>query len=44
MSLDLFLNRLAAYSVQTKEDEEHALKEMLQELILFSTRAAISRL
>lgn len=36
MSLDLFLNRLTTYSIRTKEDEEHALKEMLQELILFS--------
>jgi predicted nucleotidyltransferase component of viral defense system len=36
MSVDLIRERLATYHLMTREDEEHALKEMLQEILLFA--------
>ncbi|MCK4608314.1 MAG: nucleotidyl transferase AbiEii/AbiGii toxin family protein [Gammaproteobacteria bacterium] len=36
MNIDIIHERLKRYSPQTSEDEEHALKEILQEIILYA--------
>lgn len=36
MSIDIIRDRLKSYQIKTIEDEEHALKEILQEVALFS--------